>query len=141
MKKLATLLLLSTLLFTLVSYTQVDSTQVRTDSSYVKTDTLKEIEITAKKELRIMEVLEQTRKKQRKQPGQKSISDVIGSKTTDYIMHPFAIKDRKKERRQKKAQEALDKLDAAQTYEDELTNAINQQLREDSIAKAKAKGQ
>lgn len=102
----------------------------------VRVDTLKELEVGGQKRLRVLDVLEETRKKQRKQPGQKGISDVIGGKATDYIMHPFAIKERRKEKRNKKAMEALEKLDA-RTYEDELTDAINRQLMEDSIANAK----
>jgi hypothetical protein len=101
-----------------------------------KVDTLRELEVGGQKRLRVLDVLEETRKKQKKQPGQKSISDVIGGKATDYIMHPFAIKERRKEKRNKKAMEALEKLDA-RTYEDELTDAINRQLMEDSIANAK----
>ena len=102
-----------------------------------KVDTLRELEVGGQKRLRVLDVLEETRKKQRKQPGQKGISDVLGGKATDYIMHPFAIKDRRKEKRNKKAMEALDKLEATRTYEDELTDAIKRQLMEDSIAKAK----
>ena len=101
-----------------------------------KVDTLRELEVGGQKRLRVLDVLEETRKKQKKQPGQKSISDVIGGKATDYIMHPFAIKERRKEKRNKKAMKALEKLDA-RTYEDELTDAINRQLMEDSIANAK----
>jgi hypothetical protein len=102
----------------------------------VRVDTLKELEVGGQKRLRVLDVLEETRKKQKKQPGQKGISDVIGGKATDYIMHPFAIKERRKEKRNKKAMDALEKLDA-RTYEDELTDAINRQLMEDSIANAK----
>lgn len=101
-----------------------------------KVDTLRELEVGGQKRLRVLDVLEETRKKQKKQPGQKGISDVIGGKATDYIMHPFAIKERRKEKRNKKAMDALEKLDA-RTYEDELTDAINRQLMEDSIANAK----
>lgn len=73
------------------------------------------------------------------QPRQKSVSDIIGSKATDYIMHPFAWKERKKDKKHKKDKEALVKLEAAKTYEDELAEAIYRQLREDSIASAKKK--
>jgi hypothetical protein len=54
-------------------------------------------------------------------------------------MHPFAWRERRKEKNLKKAKENIHKLDAAKTYEDELTEAINRQLREDSIANAKKK--
>lgn len=102
----------------------------------VRVDTLKVLEVGGQKRLRVLDVLEETRKKQKKQPGQKGISDVLGGKATDYIMHPFAIKERRKEKRNKKAMKALEQLDA-RTYEDELTDAINRQLMEDSIANAK----
>lgn len=102
----------------------------------VRVDTLTELEVGGQKRLRVLDVLEETRKKQKKQPGQKGISDVLGGKATDYIMHPFAIKERRKEKRNKKAMKALEQLDA-RTYEDELTDAINRQLMEDSIANAK----
>ena len=74
------------------------------------------------------------------QPRQKSVSDIIGEKATDYIMNPTAWRERRKEKNLKKAKENLKKLDAAKTYEDELTEAINRQLREDSIAAAKKNG-
>ena len=42
-------------------------------------------------------------------------------------------------KKHKKDKEALVKLEAAKTYEDELAEAIYRQLREDSIAAAKKK--
>ena len=109
------------------------------DTSVAYTDTLGEISIEAEKGLRVVDVLNKSLKTDPNTPKQKSVSDILGSKATDYIMHPFAWKERKKEKKLKKDKENLLKLDAAKTYEDELTEAIYRQLREDSIANAKKK--
>ena len=91
------------------------------------------------KNLRVVDVINKSLKNGLTQPRQKGISDIIGEKANDYIMHPFAWRERRKEKNLKKAKENIQKLDAAKTYEDELTEAINRQLREDSIAAAKKK--
>ena len=118
-----------------------DSTKQYTakDTSVAYTDTLGEISIEAEKGLRVVDVLNKSLKTDPNTPKQKSVSDILGSRATDYIMHPFAWKERKKEKKLKKDKESILKLDAAKTYEDELTEAIYRQLREDSIANAKKK--
>ena len=153
MKKIPFLLLLVAMLLTLTSHSPIHATyaysaedttktrqgtnKVRKDTTVAYTDTLDEISIQAEKELRVVDILNESLKTDPNTPKQKSISDVIGSKATDYIMHPFAWKQRKKEKKLKKDKEAIKKLDAAKTYEEELTEAIYRQLREDSIANAK----
>ena len=109
------------------------------DTSVAYTDTLEEFSVKADKDLRVVDVINKSLNNGLTQPKQKSVSDIIGSKATDYIMHPFAWKERKKDKKLKKDKEALVKLDAAKTYEDELTEAIYRQLQEDSIAAAKKK--
>ena len=109
------------------------------DTSVAYTDTLEEFSVKADKELRVVDIINKSLNNGLTQPKQKSVSDIIGSKATDYIMHPFAWKERKKDKKLKKDKEALVKLDAAKTYEDELTEAIYRQLQEDSIAAAKKK--
>lgn len=127
--------------------TAKDSTQVRKvsiqaskDTSVAYTDTLDEVSIKAEKGLRVVDVINKSLNKDLTQPRQKSVSDIIGEKATDYIMNPTAWRERRKEKNLKKAKENLKKLDAAKTYENELTEAINRQLREDSIAAAKKNG-
>ena len=109
------------------------------DTSVAYTDTLSEVSVKADKNLRVVDVINKSLKNGLTQPRQKGISDIIGEKANDYIMHPFAWRERRKEKNLKKAKENIQKLDAAKTYEDELTEAINRQLREDSIAAAKKK--
>lgn len=150
MKKIPFLMLLAAMLLTLTSHSPIhatyaysaeDTTKTRQgtnkDTTVAYTDTLGEVSIQAEKELRIVDVLSKSLKTDPNTPKQKSVSDIIGKKATDYIMHPFAWKERKKEKKHKKDKEALVKLDAAKTYEEELAETIYRQLREDSIANAK----
>lgn len=88
-----------------------------------------------------MDAIDKTIKSRPVQPGSKSISDIIGKKANDYIMHPFAWRERRKEKNLKKTQDNLKRIEAAKSYEDELTEAIARQLREDSIAEARKKQQ
>ncbi len=125
------------------TYHPTDSTQAARDTAVSVYDTLREVEIKAKKELSVVEAINNSLKNGPTMPKQKSLSDIIGKKANDYIMHPFAWKERRKEKHLKKTKETIKHLDAvtnaAKSYEDELTEAINRQLREDSIAEAKKK--
>lgn len=55
-------------------------------------------------------------------PRVKSLSDIIGAKATDMILHPFAFRQRKHERQRKKALKQL--------YEFSLVKSNNELLRE-----------
>ncbi len=123
------------------THTTKDTTVTVSDTAVSINDTLREVEVKAKKELSVVEAINNSLKNQPTRPGSKSISDIIGSKANDYIMHPFAWRERRKEKNLKKTKDNLKRLDAAKTYEDELTEAINRQLREDSIAEARKKEQ
>lgn len=117
-----------------------DSTQTAPrDTAVSVNDTLREVEVKAKKELRVLELIGKSIKNKPVEPKQKSVSDIIGKKATDYIMNPTAWRERRKEKNLKRTKENLKRLDAAKTFEDELTEAINRQLREDSIAAARKK--
>lgn len=160
MKKITIILLLMAMMLTLTShtpmgsdvsapwYSKADTTNVAKDTikshsaipqdtSVAYTDTLGEVSVKADKSLRVVDIINKSLNNGIVQPRQKGISDVIGEKANDYIMHPFAWKERRKEKNLKKAKDNIKKLDAAKTYEDELTEAIYRQLREDSIANAK----
>lgn len=52
----------------------------------------------------------------------------------DKIMHPFAIKQRKKERRRKRSLKALEEFGRVKTFDELLQEAYRQQLYEDSLA-------
>lgn len=123
------------------THTAKDTTVTVGDTAVSVNDTLPEVEVKAKKELSVVEAINNSLKSQPIKPGSKSVSDIIGEKATDYIMHPFAWRERRKEKNLKKTKDNLKRLDTAKTYEDELTEAINRQLKEDSIAEARKKEQ
>ena len=116
-----------------------DSTRTALDTAVVVNDTLQEITVKAKKELPVADAIGKSLGNAPTQPRSKGISDIIGAKANDYIMHPFAWKERRKEKKKKRTQQAIKKLEAVKSSEDELTDAINRQLREDSIAAAQKK--
>ena len=112
--------------------TQVDS--IRTDNT-IRVDTLKELEVRGDSTLRVNDAIRQTigRELQYRQ-GTPTVSDVIGGKATDMIMHPFAIKDRKRDRkhaRDRKILEEYEQLGRVKTFEELLDEAIRQQAIED----------
>ena len=118
--------------------TQMSDTTAR-DTSVQMQGTLKQVDVDGKHETQLEQAIRKSLGSDLTTPRTKSVSDVIGQKATDYIMHPFARKARQRERQKQRVEENLKKLEAAKTYEDELTQAINQQLMEDSIAAAKKK--
>ncbi len=112
--------------------TRVDST--RTDNT-IPVDTLKELEVRGDSTLRVNEAIRQTIGRELKyRQGTPTVSDVIGRKATDMILHPFAIKDRKRERkhaRDRKILEEYEQLGRVKTFEELLDEAIRQQAIED----------
>ena len=63
-----------------------------------------------------------------------SVSDVLGARVTDKIMHPFAIKDRKRDKkhaRDRKILEEYEQLTRVKTFEELLDEAIRKQAIED----------
>ena len=52
----------------------------------------------------------------------------------DKITHPFAIKQRKKERRRKRSMKALEDFDRVKTFDELLREAYILQMKEDSVA-------
>lgn len=118
--------------------TQMSDTTVR-DTSVQMEGKLKQVDVDGKKETPLEEAIRKSLGSDLTMPRQKSVSDVIGKKATDYIMHPFARKARQRERQKEAVKNNIEKLDAAKTYEDELTESINRQLREDSIEAANKK--
>lgn len=108
------------------------------DTVVVRTDTMKEVVVNAKKELQVIDAIRQSLGSDMVQPRQKSVSDVLG-KASDYIMHPFARKQRRRAKNLRRTKEVLERLDPVKTYEDQLTEAILKQLYEDSIASLRKK--
>ena len=101
----------------------------------VRVDTLKEVEVRTDSNLRVNEAIRQSIEKMAgNRIGTKSVSDVIGGKATDVIMHPFAIKDRKREKKHARDRKILleyERMERVKTFEELLDEAIHQQAIED----------
>ncbi len=112
--------------------TRVDSTQT---DNIIRVDTLNELEVRGDSTLRVNDAIRQTIGRELKyRQGTPTVSDIIGGKATDMIMHPFAIKDRKRERkhaRDRKILEEYEQLGRIKTFEELLDEAIRQQAIED----------
>ncbi len=67
----------------------------------------------------------------------KGVSDVIGGKATDKMMHPFAIQQRKKERHNKKMARILEQYDMVENEHDLLLEALRKEgIDPDSLMNA-----
>lgn len=107
---------------------------MQTDTVTVQTDTMKVVEVVAEKDLQVMDVLNRNLAPVRKAASRKTLTDYINKViNTDYILHPFAFKERRREKHRKKMMKYLQEYDRVKTFEESLTEAIRQQLMEDSI--------
>ena len=101
----------------------------------VLADTLREVEGKGDSILRVNEAIRRAIGKDKEgRIGYPSVSDVIGARATDKIMHPFAIKDRKREKkhaRDRKILEEYEQLTRIKTFEELLDEAIRKQAIED----------
>ena len=101
----------------------------------VRVDTLGEVEVRADSLLLVNEAIRQTLEREKAaRIGTMSVSDVIGSKVTDKILHPFAVKDRRREKkhaRDRKILQEYETLGRVKTFEELLDEAIRQQAIED----------
>lgn len=67
-------------------------------------------------------------------PSVPSLSDIIGSRAADKIMHPFAFVQRKKERHRRKMAKLLEQYDKLKTNNELLREALrNEGIDPDSL--------
>ena len=101
----------------------------------VLVDTLRQVEVRGDSLLRVNEAIRQTIEREKAaRIGTLSVSDVIGSRATDKILHPFAVKDRKRDKkhaRDRKILEEYEQLGRVKTFEELLDEAIRKQAIED----------
>jgi len=109
-----------------------------------RVDTLRQVEVRADSLLRVNEAIRQTLEREKAaRVGTMSVSDVIGSKLTDKIMHPFAVKERRREKkhaRDRKILKEYEELGRVKTFEELLDEAIRQQAIEDGKEPPKQSG-
>ena len=100
-----------------------------------RVDTLQEVEVRGDSVLRVNEAIRQSiGKENATRIGYPSVSDVLGPRITDKIMHPFAVKDRKRDKkhaRDRKILEEYEQLYRVKSFEELLDEAIRQQAIED----------
>ena len=99
------------------------------------TDTMREVVIFPDSLLPIERITRESLR-QRKDIKVPSVSDILNRVSptiNDKIMHPFAFKQRKHERRKKKQQQVLEEYSRVKTFDELLREAYEQQLLEDSL--------
>lgn len=120
------ILLLAALPFQVISGQSDDS---------IRIDTLRQVDVHADSILRVNEAIRKTLEREKAaRIGTMSVSDVIGGKATDKILHPFAVKERKRDKkhaRDRKILEEYEKLGRIKTFEELLDEAVRQQAIED----------
>ncbi len=117
---------------------RTDSARVRpvqTDSLH--SDTLREVQVVGDTVLRVLKLVGDNMKNQEKisVPSMGDVLENLLPGINDKITHPFAFKQRKKERRQRKLQKILDDYDRVRTFQDLLNEAVERQRQEDEAAK------
>lgn len=102
----------------------VSMDSVPMDSSYydsIADDTLRSVIVTPDGRIPV-----RIRKPQ-KQPSVPSVSDILGKKLTDMIMHPFAFGQRKRERHRKKMMKLLREYEQLKTPREEIIEALRKE--------------
>lgn len=106
----------------------------------LRADTLREVVVRPDSVLPVVRVLEKTVGRSRG-PRSVSLGDVIEKVAPglqDKMLHPFAIKQRKSERRKKKMRQVLENYDRQKTFNELLDEAVKRQQMEDERAKREA---
>ena len=128
------LLLLAILPFQTFSVWAAQQNQTPPDDT-LDVDTLRQVEVLGDSVLRVNEAIRQTLEREKSaRIGTLSVSDVIGGKATDKILHPFAVKERKREKkhaRDRKILKEYEELGRIKTFEELLDEAVRQQAIED----------
>ncbi len=79
-------------------------------------------------------------RKPQKQPSVPSLSDILGKKLTDKIMHPFAFSQRKRERHRKKMMKILREYELLKTPREEIIEALRKEgINVDSLLQLQEK--
>ncbi|MGN0233476.1 MAG: hypothetical protein ACI4B5_03515 [Bacteroidaceae bacterium] len=106
----------------------------------LRTDTLREVIVKPDSVLQIMQVLKKTTRDNT--PRTKSLGDIIEKAAPglqDKMLHPFAMKQRKSERRKKKLYKALEQYDQAKAFNELLDEAVKRQQLEDERTKSEGR--
>ena len=129
----------SLLLFSFVMMT--DSLEQKPQDDGIPTDTLREVVIIPDSLLPVDRVIRESlgQKQVIKVPKVSDVLDKLSPGLTDKIMHPFAIKERKHERRKQRHIKVMEEYSRVKTFDELLRQAYEQQMIEDSLQRLRAK--
>lgn len=103
----------------------------------MRTDTMREVVVYSPQGLPVNKALDRSLKRWKEGrvniPSLGKVLEKLSPGINDKITHPFAIKDRKREKSRKNRLRALEHFDQVKTFKDLLYEAYIQQMREDSI--------
>ena len=115
---------------------QLDTIRVASDvRDSIPSDTLREVIVLPSRRLPIENVIDESLKRYT-QPSVPTFSDVlekIKPGLNDIVTHPFAFKQRRREKRKRHALKLLEDYDRVRTFEELVREAYEQQMREDSL--------
>ena len=92
-----------------------------------RVDTLKELEVHPDSTLPVMKAIEGSLKRQKDPAAPPSLNDILlkyAPGLHDRITHPFAIKERRRERKHKRDRKTMRHYDEVKTFDDLLREAI-----------------
>ena len=130
------IILLSALIFSVFVARAQEQRDTTSNDTTLKGAKMKEVVVTKDKRLPIF-VSPETKNMGPRVP---SVSDIIGPKATDMIMHPFAFKSRTEERRRRKVLKKLWEYDHVKSNNELLREAlIREGIDPDSLMREHAK--
>lgn len=111
---------------------------VHNDDS-LRTDTLREVTIRAGKIYHLSEMeMSGTKNDIAAPPSLGGVLEQLSPGINDKMLHPFAFKQRKQERRRKRVLKNLEEYDRVKTFDEQLREAYEKQLKEDAAAAAES---
>jgi len=106
----------------------------------MRTDTMREVVVYSPQGLPVNKALDRSLKRWKEGrvniPSLGKVLEKLSPGINDKITHPFAIKDRKREKSRKHRLRGLEHFDQVKTFKDLLYEAYIQQMQEDSIERA-----
>ena len=118
-----------------------DSLEQKPQDDGIPTDTLREVVIIPDSLLPVDRVIRESLGQEQviKVPKVSDVLDKLSPGLTDKIMHPFAIKERKHERRKQRHIKVMEEYSRVKTFDELLRQAYEQQMIEDSLQRLRAK--
>ena len=125
--------MLSLLLLSFVMMT--DTLQQSRQDDGLPTDTLPEIVVIPDSLLPVDHIIRENMEKRNgiRVPTVSDVLDRLSPGLSDKFMHPFAVKERKHERRKQRHIKVLEEYSRVKTFDELLRQAYEQQLIEDSL--------